>query len=152
MLKNVAQLVHTRHRSVHNFLITCSRQWGVLLLPVQASSQLRLRGAELRRSTHHLAIAQISFSQKRIRRPRSWSPDTICASESRLFSPRLSRTRIIWYLYGCWLGLYKYRKSAWGGGCTDFGCILGGGYSSSGVILLLRRGWTVGRVLGGRLW
>lgn len=27
---------------------------------------------------------------------------------SRLFSPRLSRTRVIWYLYdGCWLGLHK---------------------------------------------
>ena len=60
--------------------------------------QLRLRGAELRRSAHHLAIAQIPFSQKRIGRPRSWSPDTISASESHLFSPRLSRTRIIWWI------------------------------------------------------
>ena len=67
----------------------------VLLLPVQTSSQLRLRGVELRRATHHLAIAKIPFSQKRIRRPRPWSPDTISASESRLFSPRLSRTRAI---------------------------------------------------------
>ena len=72
---------------------------------VQASRQLRLRGAELRRSTHHLAIAQISFSQKRIGRPRSWSLDTISASESRLFSPRLSRTRVVrstllhWYFF-----------------------------------------------------
>ncbi|MBD9160087.1 MAG: hypothetical protein EGP67_02020 [Bacteroidales bacterium] len=45
-----------------------------------------------------MAIAQIPFSQKRIGRPRSWSPDTISASESHLFSPRLSRTRIIWWI------------------------------------------------------
>ena len=65
---------------------------------------------------------------------------------SRLFSPRLSRTRVIWYLYGCWLGLYKYRKSVRVGAARILIVFW------VGVILLLRRGWTVGRVLGGRLW
>ena len=78
---------------------------------VQASSQLRLRGAELRRSTHHLAIAQISFSQKRIRRPRSWSPDTISASESRLFSPRLFRTRVVRSTLSHWYFFEALRRS-----------------------------------------
>lgn len=65
---------------------------------------------------------------------------------SRLFSPRLSRTRVIWYLYdGCWLGLYKCRKSVRVGAARILIVFWVG-------VILLRRGWTVGRVLGGRLW
>ena len=50
---------------------------------------------------------------------------------SRLFSPRLSRTRVIWYLYGCWLGLYKYRKSVRVGAARILVVFWVGGYSSS---------------------
>ena len=41
MLKNVAQIVHTRHRSLHNFIMNIlAAMGGVLLLFYQASCQL----------------------------------------------------------------------------------------------------------------
>ena len=95
MLKNVAQLVHTRHRSVHNFLMNLLAAMGAYcFFQSKPAVNFDYEVPNSDGTVHHLAIAKIPFSQKPIRRPRPWSPDTMSASESRLFSPRLSRTRV----------------------------------------------------------
>lgn len=98
MLKNVAQLVHTRHRSVHNFLMNLLAAMGrtASSSPNQQSTSTTRCQSQTVSSLFGNSPNPI-FSQKRIRRPRPWSPDTLSASESRLFSPRLSRTRVFWF-------------------------------------------------------